>query len=160
MTWLDFVVILLIVAGGVLEAHRGLVCAVIDCAGMGLLVWLLAAGHRALSAGVGISPSLGYLLLFIFGTVALIVTSTVADLLLKWDAGGMETAAGGILGVAAGYFLAHGVVSAFVVGYGHHWPPYSSSLLASECYNYRTYHTIITALQGLGGGPRIVDQVK
>lgn len=160
MTWLDFVVILLVVAGAVLEARRGAVCAVIDCLGMGLLVWVAGTQYKSLAAGLAISELTCYLLLFVIGAVLLIVLSTVLDAVLKWDVGGIENVVGGILGVLTGYFFAHGVVSSFVVSHGSDWPPYARSMLASECYNYSTYRAVIGALQGLGGGPRIVDQIN
>ncbi len=160
MTWLDFVVILLCVAGGVLEARRGLVCGVLDLAGIALSVHLASSLHTGLADAIGVSHLTAYIALLLALVAAVVVLSTVADALLKWDAGGIEAVAGGFLGLIAGYLLAHGVVGLFIVGWGEEYAAYSGSLLAKEVYNFSTYHAVLTALRNLGTGPRVVDQVK
>ncbi|MGQ9730107.1 MAG: CvpA family protein [Candidatus Zipacnadales bacterium] len=159
MTWLDLITIVLFVAGGLVEAKRGSVPAVIDLIIVLFGITLAKTFAPSLTNIVG-SHGTAFIILLVGVVIIAGVGSSLIDAYTKWDIGPYDPAVAGVLGAVGGLVVAHGAYYAAATGGGALGELVQRSLLAPEIYDLRTLHAIGDMLRNLGGGPTIVDEVR
>jgi uncharacterized membrane protein required for colicin V production len=159
MTWLDVIAVALFVIVGVVEAKRGFFPALVDlCL---VLVSVNLAKMLAPSAASAVGSNAAGFGVVVFGLIAITaVASTLVDVYAKWDIGPYDSLAGGVLGAVTGLAVAHAVYHLAQLKGAEGHALVARSLLAPEIYDLRSLHALGDMLRGLGGGPRITDQVR
>lgn len=158
MMWTDLVALLLIVVIGWAESQRGFGRSIFDFVGtiitLRLAYWFadpLAKAAPILAEASGnhafwfASLFLAFSVLVILGTKVVYETT-----LLSLDV--LDPIVGGILGVLTGAMVAHVLLQTLVIasGPGPGADAVINSFMGQELLKYRTYHTVVNALQNLG----------
>ena len=157
MAWYDIVALILIAGIAWLESQRGfgrslfdIVGAVISLKVAELVSEMLMDVAPVLSSPNG-SHAFWYSTVFVVLAVLTILgTKLIYDTtLLSLDA--LDPLVGGILGLVCGIVVAHVFLKTLQLGYtGDDVTALLNSFMGQELLQFRTYHTIVTALQNLG----------
>ena len=158
MTWFDAVTLLLIVAIIWLESTRGFGRALFDAVGaiIALKVSQFAAKPLAEAIPVlsGAATNEAFWLATVFVVLAVLVVIASRFLyettLLSLDV--LDPVVGGILGAVCGLVSAHVLLRTLLLAYGQSDAAkvLLGSFVGHELLQFRTFHTVVTALQNLG----------
>ncbi len=159
MTWLDLLTIIICSAVAVIEATRGFTAALLDLIGVVVVLHVAGAVRPALGA-TETAQTVSFLVVVVVGSGVVVACSTLIDKYTKWDIGPFDRALAGLLGVGTGIALSHAAFDAVLLAAGSQHPAFAQSLLRAEIYEFRTAKALAQYLQHLGGGERVVDQVK
>ncbi len=158
MTWFDAVVLLLVAAVAWLESNRGFGRAIFDVVGaiVVLRIAMSLAGPLAhavpLSEAEGTSEAIWLVGMFVVLCALVVIGSRFLyeTTLLSLDV--LDPVVGGVLGAISGAILAHVFLRAMLLVYGDTEAAQVlvGSFVGQELLRFRTFHTVLTALQNLG----------
>jgi len=158
VTWLDIVGLLLIILIAWLESIRGFGRALFDL--VGALIGLKLAAFLAptladavpVSEATGPSEAFWFIVAFlILASLTLVATKFIYQTtLLSLDV--LDPVVGGLLGFASGLVVAHVFLRMMLLGYAdtEFADVVLNSFAGQELLKFRTYHTVLTALQNIG----------
>jgi len=158
MIWSDAAAIVLIVGISWLESQRGFGRALFDM--LGAIISLKVASLLALPlseavpvlAAPGSNEAFWLVAVFLVLAVLTVIASKLIyeSMLLSLDV--LDPLVGAILGLASGLMVAHIFLRMLLLGYGEGQDATAllNSFMGQELLKFRTYHTVVTALQNLG----------
>ena len=158
MTWFDAVVLLLVAAVAWLESNRGFGRAIFDV--VGAIVVLRVAmslagplGHAIpLAQAEGTSEAVWLVGVFVALCALVVIGSRFLyeTTLLSLDV--LDPVVGGLLGAISGVVLSYVFLRAMLLVYGDAEAAkvLLGSFVGQELVEFRTFHTVLTALQDLG----------
>jgi uncharacterized membrane protein required for colicin V production len=158
MTWFDIVALLLIALIAWMESIRGFGRAVFDFVGALIALKVSTFVAKPLADAVPLLQPEANAEAFWVGAVfvLLIVLIVVATkfiyetTLLSLDV--LDPVVGGLLGLASGIIVAHLFIRIMLTAYGgtDFSKLVQDSFIGQELIAFRTYHTVVTALQNIG----------
>lgn len=158
MTWLDIVVLVVIILITWLESVRGFGRALFDFVGaiISLRVAAFLAGLLAdmapISQSPGPSEAFWFTVVFvILAGLTLVATRVIyQSTLLSLDV--LDPLVGGLFGLASGMVVAHVFLKMVLLGYTdtEFADVVVNSFMGQELLKFRSYHVVVTALQNLG----------
>jgi uncharacterized membrane protein required for colicin V production len=158
MSWLDVLAILILLAATVLQTMRGFGRAVFDTMAIYGVLWLASVSAEPVAHMVPIGSDKAVNLAFAYGLVGIL--GSIVGLVLSHfcyqatlpHAGMFEHFFGLMLGVAVGAMFCHmlmrGIAFADPNGDGS-GELVTSGIVASEMYDFHTYHSIVDSITGL-----------
>jgi len=158
VTWLDIVVLVVIILITWLESVRGFGRALFDFVGaiISLRVAAFLAGLLAdmapISQSPGPSEAFWFTVVFvILAGLTLVATRVIyQSTLLSLDV--LDPLVGGLFGLASGMVVAHVFLKMVLLGYTdtEFADVVVNSFMGQELLKFRSYHVVVTALQNLG----------
>jgi len=158
MMWSDVLALLLIAAIAWLESHRGFGRSLFDLLGgiisLKMASWLCEPLARVapVMEAAGNSEAFWLATMFVvFAALTVVASKLIYDtILLSLDV--LDPIVGAILGIVSGSVVAHILLKALLLSYGETEAAdlLLNSFMGQELLKFRTYHTVITALQNLG----------
>jgi hypothetical protein len=148
--WVDIIIVALCAGAAAIEAKRGFFPAALDLVGL-TLVALVVTRYGSSLAGAGLSPTLSFALMYVFLAAAVVTAAKFINDATKFDIGAFDHPLGGVIGffvgVAVSYALVEMLRKAGVAAA-------TSSILAAEVHEFRTFSSIVSFLRGLGNRPQ------
>lgn len=150
MTWPDFIVIVLCILLGILEAQRGFVVAFLDMLGVLLTVEIAPAAYMNLTRSGSLSHVAAYLICIGIGIAITATATTLLRRQTQFDIGSFDSALAGLFGIITALILSHAVYGAVVLGYGMASPVYANSAFAAQIYELRGVHGFLGFMGKIG----------
>ena len=154
MNWSDLIVVIIIGAIVGMEIKRGFGMALFTLVGAFLalkfaLLWstpLSAALHLSAKAGPNQALAMGVLFILLMGVVSGVTYVLHPDTFLSVDP--FDNLLGAVLGFATGWLVAYAFLTGLRIWGAN--DVVRTSLFAPEILEFRTYHSVVDAIRGLG----------
>lgn len=147
--WVDIAIVALCVGAAVVEAKRGFFPAALDLIGL-IFVALVVSNYGSSLAGGGLPPTVSFVLMYVFLAAAVITAAKFINDATKFDVGAFDHPLGGLVGFFVGVAISYALVEMLQQG---EVAAVTTSVLAPEVHEFRTFNAILGFLRGLGNRP-------